>query len=77
MLETLCSGSTEQRYWVIEACVSTGLPVWAGFKCRLDSHGELTVGYVGNDKKDTNTPTKESPRRTMINQDRIRLLSIK
>jgi len=39
------TGSTEQRHWVIEACVSTGLPVWAGFKCRLDPDGELKVGY--------------------------------
>ena len=39
------TGSTEQRHWVIEACVSTGLPVWAGFKCRLDPDGELKVRY--------------------------------
>ena len=31
------TGSTTQRRWVIEACVATGLPVWAGFKCRLDA----------------------------------------
>ena len=43
------TGSTEQRHWVIEACVSTGLPVWAGFKCRLDADGELMVGYRSED----------------------------
>jgi methionine synthase I (cobalamin-dependent) len=29
------TGSTTQRKWVIEACTATGLPVWAGFRCRL------------------------------------------
>ena len=43
LLVAEATGSTEQRYWVIEACVSTGLPVWAGFKCRLDSQDELKV----------------------------------
>ncbi len=45
LLVAEATGSTEQRHWVIEACVSTGLPVWAGFKCRLDTDGELKVGY--------------------------------
>jgi S-methylmethionine-dependent homocysteine/selenocysteine methylase len=40
------TGSSIQRRWVIEACVSTGLPVWMGFKCRLDAaDGALKVGY--------------------------------
>ena len=43
------TGSTEQRHWVIEACVSTGLPVWAGFKCRLDDNAQLKVGYRSGD----------------------------
>ena len=45
LLVAEATGSTEQRHWVIEACVSTGLPVWAGFKCRLDTNKELKVGY--------------------------------
>ena len=43
------TGSTEQRHWAIEACVSTGLPVWAGFKCRLDENSRLKVGYRSED----------------------------
>ena len=41
------TGSSEQRRWVIEACLSTGLPVWMGFKTRLEE-GEDTVkvGYT-------------------------------
>ena len=40
------TGSSLQRQWVIEACVSTGLPVWMGFKCRVDGElGEVKVGY--------------------------------
>ncbi|MGI9336570.1 MAG: homocysteine S-methyltransferase family protein, partial [Gammaproteobacteria bacterium] len=40
------TGSTTQRRWVVEACLATGLPVWTGFKCRLDE-GDTTVkvGY--------------------------------
>jgi S-methylmethionine-dependent homocysteine/selenocysteine methylase len=44
------TGSTTQRGWVIEACVATGLPVWAGFKCRLDAPGsKVSVGYLSNE----------------------------
>lgn len=40
------TGSTQQRRWVIEACLSTGLPVWMGFKCRLEGDGgPVKVGY--------------------------------
>lgn len=40
------TGSSLQRRWVIEACVSTGLPVWMGFKCRVDDEdGQVKVGY--------------------------------
>ena len=40
------TGSNLQRKWVVEACIATGLPVWAGFKVRLDE-GDSTarVGY--------------------------------
>ena len=57
LLVAEATGSTEQRYWVIEACVSTGLPVWAGFKCRLDSHGELKVGYRSEDSFESSLDT--------------------
>jgi len=41
------TGSSQQRRWVIEACVSTGLPVWMGFKCRLEEGSdEPLVGYL-------------------------------
>jgi S-methylmethionine-dependent homocysteine/selenocysteine methylase len=49
LLVAEATGSTEQRHWVIEACVSTGLPVWAGFKCHLDSNGDLRAGYRSED----------------------------
>ena len=44
------TGSSEQRRWVIEACLSTGLPVWMGFKTRLEE-GEDTVkvGYTSTE----------------------------
>lgn len=40
------TGSNVQRKWVVEACLATGLPVWAGFKVRLEE-GDSTVriGY--------------------------------
>ncbi len=40
------TGSNLQRKWVIEACLAAGLPVWTGFKVRLDE-GDSTarVGY--------------------------------
>ena len=49
LLVAEATGSTEQRRWVIEACVATGLPVWAGFKCHFDSNGDLRVGYRSED----------------------------
>ena len=49
LLVAEATGSTEQRCWVIEACVATGLPVWAGFKCHFDSNGDLRVGYRSED----------------------------
>src|SRR5215470_9203663 len=33
------TGGTTHRRWVLEACLSTGLPVWVGFKCHLDAPG--------------------------------------
>ena len=34
------------RRWVLEACLSTGLPVWVGFKCRMDpGDSTVKVGY--------------------------------
>lgn len=40
------TGGNLQRKWVVEACLGTGLPVWAGFKVRLDD-GDSTarIGY--------------------------------
>ena len=47
------TGTTVQRRWVIEACLATGLPVWSGFKCRLDStDGSLKVGYQSDETFD-------------------------
>src|SRR5262249_9537612 len=36
------SGGMTHRRWILEACLATGLPVWLGFKCRLES-GDPTV----------------------------------
>ena len=48
------TGSSEQRRWVIEACLSTGLPVWMGFKTRLeDSEDPVKVGYCSSESFET------------------------
>ncbi len=40
------TGSNLQRKWVVEACVATGLPVWMGFKVRLDEDDPIPrIGY--------------------------------
>jgi S-methylmethionine-dependent homocysteine/selenocysteine methylase len=40
------TGSNLQRRWVVEACLATGLPVWTGFKVRLDEgDASVRVGY--------------------------------
>jgi len=39
------TGGNNHRKWVVEACLSTGLPVWDGFKCRLDD-GVARLGYA-------------------------------
>ena len=47
------TGGSVQRRWVFEACVATGLPVWSGFKCRLDAaDGALKVGYRSDEAFD-------------------------
>lgn len=38
------TGGNNHRKWVVEACLSTGLAVWDGFKCRLDD-GVARLGY--------------------------------
>ena len=39
--------------WVFEACLATCLPVWSGFKCRLDAtDGSLKVGYRSDEAFD-------------------------
>ena len=47
------TGGTTHRRWVFEACRSTGLPVWSGFKCRLDQSA-LKVGYRSDEAFDEN-----------------------
>ena len=48
------TGSSEQRRWVIEACLSTGLPVWMGFKTRLEEgEDEVKVGYTSREAFET------------------------
>ncbi len=40
------TGSNLQRKWVVEACLATGLPVWTGFKVRLDEGDScVRIGY--------------------------------
>jgi homocysteine S-methyltransferase len=40
------TGSMEHRKWILEACRSTGLPVWTGFRCRVDrGDPAVKVGY--------------------------------
>ena len=44
------TGGTTHRKWVVEACVSTGLPVWVGFKCHQDEAGaDVKVGYQSDE----------------------------
>ena len=48
------TGSSEQRRWVIEACLSTGLPVWMGFKTRLEDEDQpVKVGYTSRESFET------------------------
>ena len=40
------TGGNIHRKWVVEACLATGLPVWPGFKFRLDKGEEMPrLGY--------------------------------
>jgi S-methylmethionine-dependent homocysteine/selenocysteine methylase len=40
------TGGTTHRTWVLEACLSTGLPVWVGFKCHQEAADAAPkVGY--------------------------------
>lgn len=40
------TGSNLQRKWVAQACLATGLPVWMGFKVRLDEGDPIArIGY--------------------------------
>ena len=48
------TGSSTQRRWVIEACLSTGLPVWMGFKSRLgEGASSVKVGYTSSESFET------------------------
>ena len=40
------TGGNTHRKWVVEACAATGLPVWTGFKVRLDDGEDVPrLGY--------------------------------
>jgi S-methylmethionine-dependent homocysteine/selenocysteine methylase len=41
------TGSILNRKWVTEACIATGLPVWVGYKTRLDGN-TVKSGYLEN-----------------------------
>ncbi|MEQ8370872.1 MAG: homocysteine S-methyltransferase family protein [Alphaproteobacteria bacterium] len=41
------TGSILNRKWVTEACLATGLPVWVGYKTRLDGK-TVKSGYLEN-----------------------------
>lgn len=47
------TGGTTHRKWVVEACASVGLPLWAGFKCHQEE-GDPTprVGYTSEEPLD-------------------------
>ncbi len=47
------TGGMAHRRWLADACLATGLPVWLGFKARLED-GEVRLGYS------TRTPLAES-----------------
>jgi S-methylmethionine-dependent homocysteine/selenocysteine methylase len=41
-----CTGSMAHRHWMYQECASVGLPIWLGFRCRLDQHDETPrIGY--------------------------------
>ena len=40
------TGGNTHRKWVVEACLTTGLPVWTGFKVRFDDGEDVPrLGY--------------------------------
>lgn len=40
------TGSMMQRHWLLDGCKKTGLPIWLGYRCRLDQgDDELKIGY--------------------------------
>ena len=40
------TGGMEHRKWVVQACLSTGLPTWIGIKCRVEGDDPTPrVGY--------------------------------
>ncbi len=40
------TGSLTHRHWMVEECISTGLPLWLGFRCRLDPEDDTPrIGY--------------------------------
>jgi homocysteine S-methyltransferase len=44
------TGSPTQRLWVVEACVATGLPVWAGFRCHQRAGDPaVRIGYCSEE----------------------------
>ena len=41
-----CTGSMSHRHWMMEECGNTGLPVWLGYRCRLDPGDPVPkIGY--------------------------------
>ena len=62
------TGSSEQRRWVIEACLSTGLPVWMGFKTRREEGEDLVkVGYTSAESFETGFEDLASLGGTVVN----------
>jgi S-methylmethionine-dependent homocysteine/selenocysteine methylase len=45
------TGTNTHRKWVSDACKSTGMPFWVGFKCRRDpDEPAVRTGYLSRDK---------------------------
>jgi len=45
------TGSNSHRKWVSEACKSTGVPFWVGFKVRREPDADAVLtGYLSNDR---------------------------
>lgn len=40
------TGSIEHRHWMVDECAGAGLPLWLGFRCRLDEGDDTPrIGY--------------------------------